>query len=245
MAIRDLNNEEMLQLLTSYEIALNSALSQSDNEEDIALLNCMVANMNFIKWVMQIQAPSNKFTWKIMTFMSGTPQILNSTRTYPWQYDSDQNINKNIQSLYYNLLLNNAIATENIKNHIKKNSNIKIISGLLSIFSLSLIMLLAPWSPWCVSFLIPLYSIFALPLIVILFLSIGIEITSKLHSFTLLDLYLRHDNVEKFKNNIDENGISNAQKTVKFFQPNNSNNLLPLVERLYEQPTIQLPNLGL
>lgn len=235
MPIRDLTNEEMLRLLTSYQTALSNVLNQPNNTaEDTALLNHMVSNVSFIKSTMQVQLPSNKRTWKIMTFISGSPQVLNSTRTYALQYDSDQNINQNIQSLYYNLLRNNAAATENLKNHINRNNNIGIISGLLSIISIILSELIAPWSAWGVSFLIPLYSTLALPLIVILFLSIGIEITSRLHSSALNELYWCHHHLEDFKNDIDQDGISNEQKTAKFFQPGNSNNLLSQVEALYD-----------
>lgn len=235
MPIRDLTNEEMLWLLTSYQTALSNALNQPNNTaEDTALLNHMVSNVSFIKSTMQVQLPSNKLTWKIMTFLSGSPQVLNSTRTYALQYDSDQNINQNIQSLYYNLLRNNAVATENLKNHINRNNNIGIISGLLSIISIILSELIAPWSAWGVSFLIPLSSTLALPLIVILFLAIGIEITSRLHSSALNELYWGHHPLDNFKNNIDQDGISNEQKTAKFFQPSNSNNLLSQVEALYD-----------
>lgn len=128
MSIRNLTSEEVLLLLTSYEKALNDALKQSNNEEDITLLKHMVLNVGFIKGVMQAQPPSKNLTWKIMTFISGSPQVLNSTRTDLWQYDSDQNINQNIHSLYCNLLLNNSI----VKNHINRNNNIEIISGLLT-----------------------------------------------------------------------------------------------------------------
>lgn len=107
MPIRDLTNEEMLQLLTLYQNAFSSALNQPNNkEEDIALLNHMVSNVNFIKRTMQVQPPSNKLTWKIMTFITGSPQVLNSTRTYVLQADSDQNINQNILQSTNNPLIN-------------------------------------------------------------------------------------------------------------------------------------------
>ena len=232
----DLTNDDISRLLASYQQALSAVLEQPNNqEEDIVLLNHMIANVQSIQCAWEYQVPSNTFSWTIMTYMAGSPQVLNSNRTHALQYDPDKNINRNIQLLYYNLLLNNRAATEDLKRHINKNYNIEMISGLLTIISIILSELIAPWSAWGVSFSMPLYATLAVPLIVIFFLTLAIERVSRLHSSTLGMLRLRHEIVDRVEYAIDEHGVSNVRKTATFFQPRDSNHLLQKVEESYIQ----------
>lgn len=227
-----LNNEQTSQLLASYENALRAVREQSNNsKDDIELLNHMIANVQFIQWTWENQLPSNKFSWKVMTSVGGSPQVLNSTKTYPLQYDTTKTINQNIQSLYDNLLLNNAEATEDLKSYVNRNTNIEFTSLLLAFISLILAELVAPWSAWGVPFLIPLFSTLAGPLIVMAMLSSGIGIVAGLHSSTLNELYLKHKNLEEFSDN-----TLHKAKTAKFFQPNHSNNLSERLEQSFELP---------
>ena len=234
MAIKDLTTEDTLKLLKSYEEALRAT---NPDGEDGMLLEHMIYNIGYLQFVLRQPSPT-KFSWKVMTAIAGLPQNLASTTTHVLQYDTEQNINKNVESVYKALLLNNESVTENLQMHIKRNFNIEIISGILTIFSLILSELIAPWSVWSVSFMVPMFPVLAIPLIIIGFLSISIEILARLHSSTLRDLYYTHETLEIIENKSpDQNGLLGQQKSVRFFQPSKpeDDTLLARVQQSFEE----------
>lgn len=237
MAIKDLTTADTLRLLTSYEDALRIVVTQSNAEEDAMLLQHIISNIEWLKRGLS-QASPTKFSWKVMTAIAGLPQTLASTTTHALQYDTEQNINKNVESVYRSLLLNNASAKENLQMHINRNRNIEIISAILTVASLILGELIAPWSAWGISSLVPLFPILAIPLIIVAFLSISIEILAGYHSYTLRELYYKHEYLEMAENKMpDQNGLLGQQKSARFFKPSNpeDDRLLARVQQSFEE----------
>lgn len=228
MAIKNLTNEEVIQLLDAYKHAILTVLGQSNHQdEDRELLMHMLLNVKSVQDVLATPVPKNNLSWQIMTSIAGSPQVLNSTQIHPFQYDTEQNINQNIQLLYHHLLLRNYAATQDLERHINRNNQIEFISGLLALTSILINELLALGSAWGQSFLMPLCSTLAPALVVVLFLSIGIARTARLHSCTLKELHWTHDLLT------DLDSMENKQKTARFFQPNHANPLLDRIEQSF------------
>ena len=231
MATENLTIDEALVFFCSYRDSLTEALNQYNNGEDTVPLRHTLATIRLIVDLLEIQS-SSKYSWKIMTAITGVPHVLGSTQAHPLEYDTEHNINQKMESLYNTLLLNHRdAATHDLRQHIKINDKISNISNLLMVACVILNFFIAPWSVGGISFLFPLYSILALPIVIILFASLGISELSRRHSHNLTDMHIKNTLLQVHVNQIPDHHMT---MTNRFFQPGNDENGVNMLRRVEE-----------